>query len=65
MGVQISPHKKANFEGHPAASCAKVAEPIEMPFGMWTRVCPRKHYIRWGAHRRHLANTIELPMSDG
>ena len=28
-----------------AASCAKTAEPIEMPFGInWTRVGPRKHY---------------------
>ena len=24
-------------------SCAKMAEPIEMPFGMWTLVGPRKH----------------------
>jgi len=31
-----------------AASCAKIAEPIEMPFGLWTRVGQRKH--RWGAH---------------
>jgi len=28
-----------------AVSCAKTAEPIEMPFGInWTRVGPRKHY---------------------
>jgi len=25
-----------------AISCAKTAEPIEMPFGMWTQVGPRK-----------------------
>jgi len=25
-------------------SPAKTAEPIEMPFGLWTRVRPRKHY---------------------
>jgi len=23
---------------------AKTAEPIEMPFGFWTRIGPRKHY---------------------
>jgi len=29
-------------------SCAKTAEPIEMTFGMWTPVGPRKPCIRWG-----------------
>ena len=24
-------------------SCAKTSEPIEMPFGVWTRVGPRNH----------------------
>ena len=28
---------------------AETAEPIEMPFGLWTRVGPRNHArIRWG-----------------
>jgi len=26
-------------------SCAKMAEPIEMPFGIWTREGPRKHVL--------------------
>jgi len=26
-------------------SCAKMAEPIEMLFGVWTRVGPRKHVL--------------------
>jgi len=26
-------------------SPAKVAEPIEMPFGLWTRVGPRNHVL--------------------
>jgi len=26
-------------------SCAKMAKPIEMPFGLWTRVGPRKHMV--------------------
>jgi len=26
-------------------SCAKTAELIEVPFGLWTRVGPRKHVL--------------------
>jgi len=26
-----------------AVICAKTAEPIEMPFGIWTQVGPRNH----------------------
>ena len=36
-----------------AVSCAKMAEPIKMPFGLWTRV--RRGEAR-GAHWRNLAN---------
>jgi len=28
---------------HCAVSCAKTAEPIEMPFGLWICAGPRKH----------------------
>jgi len=28
-------------------SCAKTAEPVDMSFGMWTRVGPRKHVLDW------------------
>ena len=45
-------------------SCAKTAEPIEMPFGLWTRDGPRKHVLdgakgqllggRTGHARRHM-----------
>ena len=31
-------------------SCAKTAEPINMPFGMWTRVDQRNHVLDGGAH---------------
>jgi len=50
VGVQIVPRKVAIFRGkdmpgharlHSAVSCTKMAEPIEMPFGLWTRVGPR------------------------
>jgi len=26
-------------------NCAKMAEPIEMPLGLWTRVSPKKHML--------------------
>jgi len=42
--------------------CAKMAELIEMPFGMWTWVGPWKHVLDGGAQWRILANTIEPSM---
>jgi len=35
-----------------------------MPFEIWTRVA-HEVCVRWGAHWRHLANTIELSMCGG
>jgi len=26
-------------------SCAKTAEPIEIPFGLWVQMCPRNHVL--------------------
>jgi len=54
-GAQI-PLRMGNFEagngaahckvyGRSAVSCAKTAEPIETPFGTWTRVGPRNHIL--------------------
>jgi len=40
-------------------SCAKMAELIEMPLGMWTRLGSRKRVSHEVAHWRHLANTIK------
>jgi len=40
---------------HPAVSCANMAQPIEMPFGLWTWVGPSKHVlhvVRTGATGR-------------
>jgi len=45
--------------------CAKTAGPTEMPFGMWTRVSPRKHVLDAGASGRTLANTTELSVCSG
>jgi len=43
---------RGNLEGGKyrdfAVSCAKTAEPIEMLFGMWTRLGPRKHVLDVG-----------------
>jgi len=52
----ISPIGRGNFEGREGgilqsigtlgrAAVQKTAEPIEMPFGLWTRVGPRKHVL--------------------
>jgi len=53
-----------------AVRCATTAEPIDLPFGSRTRVCPGKHKFNrirqvvpicphGRAHWRYLANTIE------
>jgi len=43
--IQAS-HYKA--EGHSVVICAKTAEPIEMPFGLWVRIGPRNHVLYGG-----------------
>ena len=50
---------------HSEVSCAKMAARIEMLFGLWTRVGPRKHVLHGGAHSHNLANTIELSVCGG
>ena len=42
----------------------KMAELIEMPFGMWTGVA-QEPCTKWGAYRRHLMNTIEPSSAAG
>jgi len=57
-------------------SCAEAAEPIDLPFGLWTRVGRMKHkfnrihqvtpmYPHGRPHWRHLANTIEPSICGG
>jgi len=46
-------------------SLAKTAELIEMPFGVWTRVGPRKHALGGGVLWRNLANTMEPSICGG
>jgi len=36
-----------------------MAEPVEMQFGLWTQMGPRKDVFHGDAHWRHLANMIE------
>jgi len=54
MGVQIPPWEGAIMRGkgrpivkyrHSVVSLAKQAEPIEMPFGLWTQMGPRNHVL--------------------
>jgi len=76
------PHAKGQLLGgkdmpgharrHWAVSCARMAELIDLPVGLWTRVGRRKHKfnrIRQVAsmcpHWRNLANTIESPACGG
>jgi len=57
-------------------SCAKTAEPVDLPFALWTRVGRRKHQFtrirqvapvcpHARAHLRHLANTVEPSVCSG
>jgi len=57
-------------------SCAEAAEPIDLPFGLWTRVDQRKHKFNHilqvapvcphgRAQWQHLANTIEPSICGG
>ena len=66
MGVQIVPCKGAILgqrtclaRRHSAVSCAKMAEPTEMPFRLWTRVGLRKHVLGGG----HTGATWWIPLS--
>jgi len=43
---------------HYAVSCAKKTEHIEMPFGLWTRVDPRKHAL----HGVHIGDTWRIQL---
>jgi len=40
-----------------------MAEPIEMPFGVWTLACPMKDVL--DANWPHQVNTIKLSMCGG
>jgi len=48
-----------------AISCTKMAEPMDMPFGLWTPIGPRKDVLHGGAHWRNLANTTESSVCGG
>jgi len=50
-----------------AVSCAKMAEPIEMLFGLgvWTQIVSEEACIRWCARWRHLTNTTEPSICGG
>jgi len=50
---------------HAVVNCAKMAEPIRMPFGLWPQGGPKEACVTWGAHWRDVANTIESSMFGG
>jgi len=35
----------AHAQWHTSVNCAKMTQPIAIPFGLWTRVGPRKHVL--------------------
>jgi len=51
-------YRRSSVVCHTSEPC-KTAEPIEMPFAMWTQLDPRKHVLDGGAHWHNLANMIE------
>jgi len=72
MEVQIPQCKGAIWGGKRTAHCevwglsavspAKTAEPIDMPFWVWTRVGPGNHVLDGDAYWRNLVNTTEPSM---
>jgi len=66
--VEIGPCKGAIFEGkhmpthgrrHSAVSCAKMAELIEMLFGLWIQMDPRNHVL----HGLHIGATWRIQLN--
>jgi len=47
LGENVAAHRK--IMGHSTVSCAKMDDPIAMPFWMKTRVGPRNHVLDGGA----------------
>jgi len=43
------------LQEHPAVSCPKTAEPVEMPFGWYARM----------SHRNHVLDRIQIPYGKG
>jgi len=71
-GVEIVLCQGAVFRGKyisddTAVSGAKMAGPIAIPFGLWSVESNglKEAFSRWGAHWRHLANTIEPSVLGG
>ena len=63
MGVQILHGKEKRGKERPvvkysdsAVICPKTAEPIEIPFGIWTQVGPTNHVLD-GAQDRHVRSS--------
>jgi len=50
MGRENFQGKRASHckvQGHSAVICAKTAEPIEMPFGLWARMGQSNYVLDW------------------
>jgi len=47
-GETSKQHARGHAQRQSSVSCAKMAEPIEISFGLWTRVGPRNHVLDVG-----------------
>jgi len=68
--VVLVPDVRGNMEGRRGGHCkaynrAKMAEPVEIPFRLWTWVGPGMHVLDCGTYWRHLADTVEPSMCGG
>ena len=43
--------------GHSVVICAKMAEPIKIPFGLWARMGPRNHELDGSRFRMRRGNS--------
>jgi len=57
--LSISPSHPDQVGLLPSAGGEMSSSQCHMPFGVWTRVGPKKHVLDGGAPWRNLANTIE------
>ena len=48
---------------HPAVSCAKMAQPIEMPFGLWAQLGSRNHVLDGGTDSQTGRGTFRIVSS--
>jgi len=59
LAISMGNDTPGNSRQHSAVSCAKMAETVDMPFGLWTRVGRRKHVL----HDLHVGLTWRIRLN--